>query len=173
MNTEALKAVGYVSRASMPVDSIELAILEDEARTNNVLADITGLLVFDSGCFVQVLEGPAGAVDATLARIRRDMRHEDLELVLDTPISARSFGRWALASVDLRAPAASVDIGDLAGDLAHFLERIDQSQPRTGLMLLSAFQQVLSLLGKMRGAGRVDPDPSVTFDSFRPPADRH
>ncbi|MEE4297899.1 MAG: BLUF domain-containing protein [Pseudomonadales bacterium] len=173
MRTEALKAVGYVSRASTPVDSNELAILEDEARTNNGRADITGLLVFDSGCFVQVLEGPADAVDATLARIRRDTRHEDLELVLDTPISARSFGRWALASVDLRAPAASVDIGDLAGDLAHFLARIDRSQPRTGLMLLSAFQQLLSLLGRMRGEDRVEPDPSVTVNSFPPPADPH
>ena len=149
----ALKAIGYVSRAAAPVDSNALAALEGAARMHNRAAGITGLLVFDAGYYVQVLEGPAGAVDATLARIRRDPRHEEMDLVLDTPIDARSFGRWALASIDLRAPAASVDIADLAEDLADFLARVDADRERTGPVLQDAFRQVLGLLDKARGEG--------------------
>lgn len=159
MNTRAtepvtLKAIGYVSRAAAPVESDELAALEYEARMNNRATDITGLLVFDDGYYVQVLEGPVDAVDATLERIRWDPRHEELEQVLDTPISERSFARWAMASIDLRAPAASVGIGNLAEDLAGFLARVDKVQQATSPVLLDAFQQVLTLLDKSRGERR-------------------
>lgn len=149
----ALKAIGYVSRASTPVDSDELATLEYQARMHNRAADITGLLVFDDGYYVQVLEGPADAVDATLERIRSDPRHQDLEQVLDTPIRERNFARWALASIDLRAPAASIGLGSLAGDLAGFLARVDETRQGMGPVLPSAFQQVLTLLDKARGVG--------------------
>jgi hypothetical protein len=148
----ALKVIAYVSRATAPVDSNELAALEDEARRYNRTTGITGLLVFDAGHYIQVLEGPAGAVDATLVRIRADPRHEDLEQVLDEPIDERRFARWALASIDLRAPAASVDIDLLAGGLADFLHRVDTAQQGKGRVLVRAFQQVLALLDKARGA---------------------
>lgn len=148
-----LKVVAYVSRAAAPVDSNELAALEDEARRYNRATGITGLLVFDAGHFVQVLEGPAGAVDATLGRIRADPRHEDFEQILDEPIVERSFARWALASIDLRAPAASVDLERLAGGLADFLDRVDPRQQGRGRVLVRAFQQVLELLDKARGDG--------------------
>lgn len=153
-NAVALKAIAYVSRAAAPVDSNELSALEDEARRNNRATGITGLLVFDAGHYVQVLEGPADAVDATLARIREDPRHEDFEQILDKPISERSFARWALASIDLHAPAASVNLEHLAEDLEGFLARVDPvQQGGKDRVLLSAFQQVLALLDNTRGDG--------------------
>ena len=154
--TEAgpLKAIGYVSHAATPVGSSALAALEAEAREHNVAAGITGLLVFDAGCYAQVLEGPADAVDATFARIRGDRRHQDLEQVLDTPISERSFPHWALASIDLRAPAASSDVFELPGGLADFLARnVGEAPQGNELVLVNAFKQVLELLDKAQGAG--------------------
>jgi hypothetical protein len=145
---EDLKAIGYVSRAAAPVGSDELTALEQEAHRHNRAADITGLLVFDAGCYVQVLEGPAEAVEATLDRIRRDARHEDLEQVLDMPIGERSFPHWALASIDLEAPAASADIFDFAGGLSDFLGRVDAAPQGRGEVLVLAFRRVLALLDR-------------------------
>jgi hypothetical protein len=146
--SERLKAIGYVSRAAEPVSSDELAALEQEAHRSNRAAGVTGLLVFDAGCYIQILEGPAHAVDATLERIRGDGRHEELEQVIDMPIHARSFSHWALASIDLRAPAASVDIFSLAGGIEDFLGRLDAELPGKGPLLMSALRQVLALLDK-------------------------
>lgn len=151
VESDRLKAIGYVSRAAELVSSDDLAALEQEAQRHNRASGVTGLLIFDAGCYIQVLEGPAHAVDATLERIRCDGRHEELEQVLDEPIAGRSFAHWALASIDLSAPAASVGIFSLAGGIEDFLGRVDAEPQGNRRRLVSALHQVLALLDKAQG----------------------
>ena len=91
----------YRSRNRIPQDDQrhELGQLFSAARAHNKRAGITGALLLSEDCFVQTLEGDEVEVQALLARIRADSRHDQLE-VLDTGlVDARVFARWAMAKV--------------------------------------------------------------------------
>ncbi len=70
------------------------------AKRRNEPENITGLLVFANGFFLQPLEGGAAAVTATFARITQDPRHRDLRLLGVRTSDQRSFPRWSMRFVD-------------------------------------------------------------------------
>lgn len=93
----------YYSRNRIPGGGAEKAaavrqILE-ASRRNNQLAGITGALLFNSGCFGQVLEGPRQAVEARFETIQRDPRHGDVSLLAFAPAQERAFPNWSMAFV--------------------------------------------------------------------------
>ena len=69
------------------------------SRRNNRAAGLTGALMFSSGYFGQVLEGPQDAVEATFERIQQDTRHGDVSLLEFVKIADRAFGDWSMAFV--------------------------------------------------------------------------
>jgi ribosomal protein S18 acetylase RimI-like enzyme len=70
---------------------------------NNRLAAISGFLVVGEGRFLQVLEGPAGEVEATFQRVSRDPRHGDIVVIAKGPADRRLFRDWNLAQHLLKA----------------------------------------------------------------------
>lgn len=100
----------YLSRACADRARIddEVATILAVSRANNARQDITGYLVADAGWFLQVLEGPEGAVLSTYDRIRQDGRHTEIALVGRRPIRARSFSRWSMGVGSTRAALAPV-----------------------------------------------------------------
>lgn len=90
--------VSALSRAQSPscVDDI----LRQSIR-NNKVSDITGILLFINGSFLQVLEGPSDALDSTYAKILDDPRHTDELKILDTEILARQFDGWSMGHAEL------------------------------------------------------------------------
>lgn len=64
---------------------------------NNRTADITGFLVCGADRFLQLLEGPAGDVASTFARIRQDPRHTDMTVITNIPAEWRMFRDWNMA----------------------------------------------------------------------------
>lgn len=66
------------------------------SRRNNQAAGVTGFLIFDRDSFLQVLEGPREALDATMARIAQDDRHRDVSVLDTRPIGQRSFNAWTM-----------------------------------------------------------------------------
>jgi hypothetical protein len=66
------------------------------ARRNNVRDDITGALICRADVYLQLLEGPRQAVEATFGRIRRDDRHLEVQRCLAMPAAARLFPAWAM-----------------------------------------------------------------------------
>ncbi len=67
------------------------------ARRNNQANDITGLLMFNGKRFLQVIEGPADAVEATYARINCDPRHRAQVVLARRTVDQREFGDWSMA----------------------------------------------------------------------------
>lgn len=92
-----LRSLLYVSSAIRLLDQSELLDLLQVSRNCNELANITGLLVYEGGNFIQVLEGPSEAVEETMRRIRNDPRHRNILVLLDNKISERLFDNWAMA----------------------------------------------------------------------------
>jgi Sensors of blue-light using FAD len=76
-----------------------------EARRCNTRDGITGALICRDDLFLQMLEGPERAVEATYSRIRADDRHVEVRHLLRRRIAddGRMFAAWAMRD----DPAAS------------------------------------------------------------------
>lgn len=76
------------------------------SRRNNALVGVTGALMFSSGYFGQVLEGPQAAIEMTFERIQQDARHSNVRLLEFKPVNARVFQTWAMAYVGEQTDAS-------------------------------------------------------------------
>jgi hypothetical protein len=84
------------------------------ARRNNRRDGLTGALICRHDIYLQLLEGPADAVVATFARIRRDDRHNDIAQICSTEVDARMFPDWDMLDDPARSwlwPPAEVARG--------------------------------------------------------------
>ncbi|TCT24237.1 BLUF domain-containing protein [Thiobaca trueperi] len=86
----------YVSTARQEYATPELEKILDSSVRHNQSQDITGMLLYTDGCFLQVLEGEAEAVDETYARIQADPRHFGLIELAREEIAQRSFDQWSM-----------------------------------------------------------------------------
>lgn len=85
----------YLSEAlARPCDVTAIA---EAARRKNAAQSLTGALCYSGGHFAQWLEGPAAAVDATLAAIGADPRHRGLRVLLRREVERRAFDGWQMA----------------------------------------------------------------------------
>ncbi|MET0181338.1 MAG: BLUF domain-containing protein [Caulobacterales bacterium] len=77
----------------------EIAALASTSAPRNKVRNVTGLLMADESCFIQILEGPRAAVSSLFQEISRDPRHRDLVLVEMSEIAALSYPSWGMAHV--------------------------------------------------------------------------
>ena len=114
---QMLEQVVYVSRAVEAQDARTLRRIVDTARMLNRRRDLTGVLAFSGSHFLQVLEGDGAALDALLAALRRDPRHDGLRVLGRTPITARRFADWAMALVSSPGLCAHIEaLADATAD---------------------------------------------------------
>jgi hypothetical protein len=84
-------------------DNAMLAGILLGARRNNLRDDITGALICRHDLYLQLIEGPADAIDALYGRIVADDRHVDVRLLLTGDVTERMFPTWAM--LDDEAPS--------------------------------------------------------------------
>ena len=87
----------YTSVAIQPMPKSKLYKILVDSRVRNKLADVTGLLVYVDGNFLQVLEGEQEVVSTLFEKISRDRRHKDVKVVYNTGIERRTFDAWRMA----------------------------------------------------------------------------
>jgi hypothetical protein len=71
------------------------AILESSVR-HNQLNGVTGMLLYYSGQFMQVLEGGEAQVIETYARICDDKRHRQITSLSIRKVQQRHFEKWSM-----------------------------------------------------------------------------
>ena len=97
----------YSSVATSDLDADEMKTLLGICRPLNEANDITGVLFQlhapqpGTAFFVQLLEGPRDAVEATYAKIIRDELHHTVTLLSTAATHHRQFGSWSMALRDL------------------------------------------------------------------------
>ncbi|GAA4039601.1 hypothetical protein GCM10022281_20590 [Sphingomonas rosea] len=84
-------------------DKAMLAGILMSARRNNPRDDITGALICRHDLYLQLIEGPAAAIDALYARIAEDDRHNDVRLLLTEEVEERMFPDWAMLDDEPRS----------------------------------------------------------------------
>lgn len=94
----------YTSRETYPLRADDLIRLLLSSRERNRRADVTGVLLYRGGWFMQLLEGSEAEVRALCAHIADDPRHADVERLLWRPCDARLMQGWSMGYAD--APTA-------------------------------------------------------------------
>ena len=92
-----MRSITYVSTSSKILTEADRKHLLDVSRENNLRDDITGLLLFEYGSFMQTFEGPKGPVAELFKRIQKDQRHHGMIVLLDHEILERAFPHWKMA----------------------------------------------------------------------------
>ncbi len=100
---QALFRILYCSRnlvgntGGQQIESIN-QILET-SRHNNSRKEVTGALLYSSGYFAQVLEGPKASIEQVFERIQHDGRHGEVTVLECSDIRLRDFPEWSMARV--------------------------------------------------------------------------
>ncbi len=83
----------------MTPEDLKGLIKKTTARNGSL--SVTGLLLYSSGNFMQLLEGPDGVVGDLYDVIGRDARHTDVRELLFKPVAGRLFPRWKMGLLNL------------------------------------------------------------------------
>ena len=86
----------YLSNAKPELKQEELNSILRVSRKNNPSRDITGLLVFANGVFIQVLEGPSSEVHKLFETICDDTRHQEVAILGEYSGQERIFTKWSM-----------------------------------------------------------------------------
>lgn len=87
----------YVSSAVREVSQADIDHLLERALARNFECQVTGVLLFASGDFMQYLEGPEEGVAEAYRHIRADALHCGIIELLREPIAQREFAEWRMA----------------------------------------------------------------------------
>ena len=91
-----LLSIIYLSSATHLFSNAELEQLLLDAGTYNKSRDVTGVLLYCDGNFMQCIEGPEESVLDVYSLITASRRHKGLIEIQRTEIENRSFGSWAM-----------------------------------------------------------------------------
>jgi Sensors of blue-light using FAD len=92
----SVKRLIYCSQASHDFSPDELIALLAIARRNNESKGLSGMLLYCSQSFLQMLEGEPAELAAAFARISADDRHSGLRLLLDADVPGPMFPDWSM-----------------------------------------------------------------------------
>jgi len=91
----------YMARYTGRTVERDLAEIADKAKRNNERLGITGVLVYDAGVFIQVLEGPNDAVTHMMTRILSDQRADNVAILFYRLVDQRELGHWSMLTLRL------------------------------------------------------------------------
>jgi len=128
----------YLSTATEPFSAAELRDLLRTCREKNQTVEVTGMLLYAGGHFIQTLEGADEVVDETFARIERDPKHRDVFIALREPAESRSFPDWSMGFESLSPEEAS----SMPGFNAYLAGRTMSDDDRLSLGRAGVFHRV-------------------------------
>jgi hypothetical protein len=136
---DRLIQVIYVSSTTEDISEHDTVQFLKQARTANRKHDVSGMMIYVGGCFLQLLEGEPAKVQSVCASIFHDKR--DMRLILREPIAERQFPDWIMGFEAIEPQAA----GQLLGEPELFasaskLVNIDYNNAKT----------LLSIIGRRR-----------------------
>jgi hypothetical protein len=91
----------YSSAARRLFELQQLGAMLEAARLNNGRLGVSGILLYEAGSFLQVLEGEEAVVTALFSKIAGDTRHSSVRVLRQRTIAARSFSEWTMGFVTL------------------------------------------------------------------------
>jgi len=150
----SLISLTYASRSTESFHEHEIPDLLQQVRIANAKQQITGMLLYISGSFLQVLEGPPELVDAVFSKLHTDKRHTQLRLIAREPLPERAFEGWTMMHKTLDP----VEAGELIGEADYFaspiwLTELDSTRAKKLLVSAGLRWQMEHRTGRYRTLG--------------------
>lgn len=101
MHPERLTHLIYCSAATPEFNPADLKSILHIARSKNAQQSVTGMLLYTSGSFFQVLEGDEARLAELFVRLALDPRHKNVTRIIHEPIVRRSFGDWTMGYLEV------------------------------------------------------------------------
>lgn len=130
----------YVSTSVKLLNDEELLDILKVSRENNSSRDVTGLLLYKGGNFMQVLEGPDEVVEALYETIKTDPRHKDVFVLSREQISNRQFPAWEMAFQNLDNPEVKSEPGYSQFLQDEFIADVYRENPLRAYIMLLTFR---------------------------------
>ena len=86
----------YISAAEYLMSDEELKGILEVSRKNNTNIQVTGLLLYHDGNFIQVLEGEKDTIRGLYDKIAIDNRHAYMFKMLEGTLEKRNFPDWSM-----------------------------------------------------------------------------
>ena len=137
----------YTSTAAQVFGDKELRQLLESAVVANQKYDITGLLLYAGGTFMQVIEGEAEAADTLMRLIKADARHRNVNVLVRNQRPARDFSQWHMGFRRL----GSRDVKALPGYAPFFEDGFDPSKIGAEADFALEIMQALSAMASAPG----------------------
>jgi hypothetical protein len=133
----------YTSRARQKFSEADLKALLTRSRSNNGRLDVTGMLMYHDGAFLQALEGDELSVRGVFKRIEKDARHAQVTILRNQRsfVERRIFGDWSMGFANTSS-AASVLKGFVDLTVGQDLLTLSKTQ---AIELLSAWKPTSSI----------------------------
>ena len=131
----------YVSSSVKLLNDNELLDILKVSRENNSSKDITGLLLYKGGNFMQALEGPDEVVLALYEKIKLDARHKDVSIISSEQIQARQFPAWEMAFTNLDNPEIRNEPGYSQFLENDFTDDVYRKNPLRAYIMLLTFRK--------------------------------
>jgi len=113
----------YISSSTKSPSEAELVRLLEQARSNNQRKNITGMLLYSNGTYLQALEGEAKDVHELYEIIRSDSRNEGNVVLRESEIASRDFPDWNMGFENLENHSSDA----LPGFVATFGGKLDKT----------------------------------------------
>ncbi|KJF15739.1 BLUF domain-containing protein [Acidithrix ferrooxidans] len=126
----------YCSQATHGLLPEELVSLLEIARRNNKQRGLSGMLLYSSQSFLQLIEGNEVQLEVTYRAIQRDKRHTNLRLLINHAVSERMFPDWTMGFED-------VNDEQLALELEGFTPAIEYPLVNSNLVTNSVIAETL------------------------------
>jgi hypothetical protein len=135
--------LAYVSTAARVMQREDLVQLLERAREINAGKDITGLLLYQGGHFMQVLEGNPDQVRPLFAHIAHDPRHYRISVLFDQEISQRQYADWSMGfqALDGSEWLEFPGLGEGFDDMRTVVEQYGRAKELLRLMRTHGFSQ--------------------------------
>ena len=132
----------YTSQATTPVATDTLLQLLDAARAANSKLDVTGMLLYRDGAFMQALEGEEHTVCRLAEKISQDQRHRGYFVCSRKAIDKRQFGDWSMGFRNLDGDTSLPDLPDASANAGLIRDMLDGHLPIPGPII----DQAIALL---------------------------
>ncbi|MEE4244304.1 MAG: BLUF domain-containing protein [Kangiellaceae bacterium] len=118
----------YTSQSISLLDEGDVDSILDGAHEKNAKLNISGILIYNDGVFLQLIEGPRDSINQLFQSISHDARHFDINLISFSEVTQRNFESWEMGNLK----NAETD-----GLVSDNLKNIKQSEYRDFLVAMS------------------------------------
>lgn len=101
ISTLIMKYLVYLSTASIYFQPNLVEEMLTNFRASNHAQEITGLLLYSYGQFLQYIEGNVQSIDKLVKKIEKDRRHHSMVVLETGTLAERLFPDWSMSFEDI------------------------------------------------------------------------